>query len=327
MKITKIVSTLMVMGMMTTALIGSSSISANAAGVTLTTTSSATTVATAGNITIAYTSGAAVSTTGFIDLRIKSGYTGTPTFTINGGAATFTTTSGSGFNTYRLTPGANVAVGAVSIVIGGLTTPATQGNYSFVLATSSNDHGAAFQYVGQANVVVVTGTVYDTLSFDIRNSADTANTNVCDLLEITTAAANSCSYRLKVATNAVNGYTMSVATSGGFTNGLTSFANAAAGAAGTAIVAGTENYGVNVVGGASTTGAAVTVATPYSGSNSVSYVNTTANTLYTVAGGNAPTASGDTTNTALITHNAAVSSTTNPGVYTQTVTYTVTPSF
>jgi hypothetical protein len=131
---------------------------------------------------------------------------------------------------------------------------------------------------------------------------------------------------LKVGSNAAS-YAVSVSTSGNFTNGTYNFTNAAAGATGTAITAGTERYGAIITPGSATNGT-VSLATAYSaGANNVNYANTVAGTLLTVTGKNNPTGSGDTTNTTLVNHNAAINSTTTAGQYTQTVTYTVLPTF
>ena len=218
----------------------------------------------------------------------------------------------------------------ITIVFNGLTTPATIGNYSFVMYTSLGDYSAALQYVGEANVVNVTAFVPLNLSFVIRNNADTANTNTCDMGILVTTAIGNCDYRLKVGTNATNGYVVSVQTSGEFTNGTYNFTNAAVGATGSTIVAGTELYGVNANAGAITSGVSgITLATPYgtSAGNVIRYNNTTAAVLATATGPNAPTTSGDTTNTILVSHRAAINANTRAGVYNQKVTYTVVASF
>lgn len=309
-----------------------SNINTQAAGVAVSVTPSTANVSATGNITLAYTSTVSVPTTGSIRVRITtgSGYTGTPTFTINTISASSTSSVAGNVTTYTLTPGATVGVGAVSIVISGLTTPTTQGNYAFIVSSSTGDFGAAFQYVGQANVVNVTAEVPNTLSFSIRNSADTANTNLCDLGILDTASVASCDYRLKVATNAANGYTISVSTSGSLSAGSNTFTDAAAGTAGSAITAGTPMYGAYITAGSLTSGASATLATAYNVSNPANvaaYNTTSAQLLLTAAGVNAPAASADTTNTTLVTHRAAIGSGTAAGIYTQTVTYTVSANF
>jgi hypothetical protein len=303
----------------------------NAAGVDIALSTSAVAVSSTGDITLAYTSTADVTTGGNIKVAFDTAYTGTPTFTINTAAATSTNATSGSIVTYTLTPSATVATGAVSIVIAGLTTPSTAGNYSFTVLSSTGDYGAVLQYVGDANVVNVTAQVLPILSFVIRNGADTANTNTCDLGNLQITQVSTCDYRLKVATNSNSGYTISVNTSGNLTSGSYNMSNAAAGTGGDDIstgTAGTEKYGVVVVPGTSTTSSVVDLANNYeAGTNAVSYVNTSNATLITSAGANSPAASADTANTALVTHKANISTSTSAGFYTQTVTYTVVATF
>lgn len=304
-----------------------STMNAKAAGVVLGVAPSVQLVSTAGTVVLTYTSTAAVSTTQTINVGIPNSYTGTPTFTVNGNSAPATSGTSAGYINYILTPTANVPIGAVTISIAGLTSPSTQGNRAFRIQTVTGDTGAAFQYVGNANVVNVRARIPVNLSFVIRNAADTADTNVCDMGELAVSSIGSCEYRLKVGTNAANGYSVSVSTTGNFTNGSTSFANAVAGATGSTFTAGTELYGAQIDAGDSTKGS-VTLATAYGTSlDGVSYVNTSEAQLYSVSRGNNPATSADTTNTALVTHKAAIASDTDAGYYTQDVTYTVVANF
>lgn len=307
------------------------SIQTQAAGITPTVTPNTQTVSTNANVTLVFTPVTPITNGSTIIVSFPAGYTGGAALT-NADVATtgtnITSTVESAFTatsfTSTLTTSANVTT-AVTIVIGAtnrLTSPVTAGNYPFSVTTSVGDSGANFQYVGQANVVQVRALVPVSLSFVIRNTADTANTNICDMGTLSVAAVGTCSYRLKVGANAAS-YAVSVATSGDFTNGSYNFLNAAP----TAITAGSERYGAVITAGAVTNGSVV-LAGPYSaGASSVSYVNTVAATLLTVTGQNNPGTSGDTTNTSLVTHNAAIGSTTAAGLYTQTVTYTVLPTF
>jgi len=308
-----------------------------AAGLTTTLTPSAQSVSINGNVVLTFTPVTAVTNGSTITVAFPAGYTGGAALTnadVTVTGTNITTSTESGFTatgfTSTLTTSANVTT-PITITIGGtnkLTSPVTAGNYAFLVNTSVGDTGGVFQYVGKANVVQVRAFVPTTLSFAIRNATDTANINTCDLGTLTTAAIGTCSYRLKVGTNASNGYTVSVATSGGLTNGTKTFANAAAGAAGTLLAAGTERYGATITGGSTTSASAVTVAVPYNAgvTNGVLYTNVAPALLLTAAGSNNPIAT-DTANTTLVTHKAAIAADTAAGLYTQTVTYTVTPSF
>ena len=304
-----------------------------AAGVTLTVTPSTQNTATNGNVSITFTPVTAVTNGSTITFSIPSGYTGGASLldadvTVTGTNITSTVESAFTATSFSstITASANVTT-PITIVIGGtnkLTSPVAAGNNPFALTTSVGDTGANFQYVGQANVVQVRGYVAPSLSFVIRDSADTTNTNICDLGTITTSSVATCSYRLKVGANGT-GYVISVNTSGNFTNGTTSFANAAAGTAGTAFVAGTENYGTVITPSTPSNGTSTLAAAYNAGAtNRVAYNNTSAATLLTIVGQNNPTT---TAHSSLVTHAAAASSVTAAGAYTQTVTYTVAPTF
>jgi hypothetical protein len=315
-------------------LVANSTLNTHAAGVTVTVAPSAQAVSTAGNVVLTFTTTAAIPVGGTVQvLYPTAAYTGTATFAITGATGTVAnTTSGSNnVSTFTVTT-TPIAAGAITATIGGLTTSATAGNNTWIMYTSAGDYGANFQYVGQANVVSVRARVPLQLAFAIRNTGDTANTNVCDMGDLTTSAVGFCEYRLKVTTNARSGYTINVATSGNFTNGTDNFANAAVGtggAGGTAQAAGTELYGVKVTKG-SITGAAgtTTLATVYDAgaTNNVSYVAAGPATLITANKPNSP-ATTDLTNTTLVRHEAGISANTAAGLYTQTVTYTIAPSF
>ena len=225
--------------------------------------------------------------------------------------------------------------GTVIIAASRLTASASGGNYSIIITTPI-DYGAFLYYVGNTNQVKVTATVTPTLSFTIRNTADTAEQatvgglKTCVLGVLTTAAVGTCSYRLKVSTNAASGYTVSYKSDARLTNGTYQFTDAAIGGTGTTIVAATEGYGVILTAGASSSGATITRDNTNFGSTvGTSYRITQASGPYAVYasnGTNAP-ASTDTANTALINHQVAISAATPTGNYTHTITYTVSATF
>jgi hypothetical protein len=324
---TKSISGLLVLVLVATSL--TSTIASYAAGVPITVAPSTATPSVGTTPALTFTTTAVVPIGGTIQVtRPTTAYTGTAALAVSAGAIGATTNTVSGTESVSTaTVTTAIPAGALTVTVSGLTSSATASNNSFKVYTSAGDYGANFQYVGAANVVAVRARVPLVLSFAIRNTTDTADTNICDLGDLTTTAIGNCEYRLKVTTNAKAGYTINVNTSGNLTNGTDNFANAAAGAAGTAQAAGTELYGAKITAG-SITGAAgtVTLATPYSGANNVSYVNTTAAALLTANKPNAP-ATTDLTNTTLVRHEAAISANTPAGFYTQTVTYTIAPSF
>ncbi|MFW5719711.1 MAG: beta strand repeat-containing protein [Candidatus Dojkabacteria bacterium] len=210
-------------------------------------------------------------------------------------------------------------------------TSATPYNYPIIMQTSL-DLGAFLFYVSGANEVVLGASIEPYIAFTIRNSGDTGDLilgggpGVCNLTPelLETTNISSCSYRLKVTTNSVAGYIVSYYTTGMFSNGSHTFADAL----GTGILtAGIEGYGITLDSGYATNG---TVYRGGSFGTNASYVypysSTTETTLYTSDGMNGP-AGTDTTNTALITHQASVDPSTPSGAYSQTATYIVTAQF
>lgn len=310
---------------------------ARAGGVTPTITPSAQTVSTAGAINLQYNVGAVMNPGSTINLTYNNAYTGTITnanTTVNTVAPTSVSApipAGASSSQVTITLANTVAAGAsLDLQLNGLTSPVTAGNYAFTLSTSTADFGGNFQYVGEANVVEVRAFVPLRLAFNIRDAADSANTNVCDLGEASTTSVVDCSYRLKVSTNAAGGYTVSMETDGDLTNGVYSITNAAAGPTGSAISAGTELYGVNIDAGSITsTGSIATLpAFTAGGSNVVEYSSATPVNIIQATGPNSsPVGGGDTVNTSLVTHRLAIDDNTPVGSYTQRITYKVTPTF
>lgn len=308
-----------------------------ASGVTPTITPSVQNVSTLANISVAFPTSAALAIGNQIQFSYNTAYTGTLTtanVTVNTVAPSALTLNTTGSTTTATITLANaITSGAtVTITTTGLTSPSAAANYTFTVKTPV-DFGANFQYVGQANVVQVTAFIPINLSFSIRNTGDTANTNACDLGTASTTAVSTCSYRLKVASNAKSGYTISMQASGNLSDGSNAMNNAAVGTGGTGgtnIVAGTENYGVRITPGSITgPSGTVTVAAAFNAgaTNSVQYNNNTPTVILTATKPNSPGATGDTTNTSLITHNLGIDTNTESGSYTQTITYTVAPSF
>lgn len=317
----------------------------SAAGVTLAVSPSTQAVSTTANIILTFTPATALPNNSTILVNFSSSYTQTPSTLTNTditvtktGDANFTSAAESAFTstsfTITLTTTGNLnTTSGFSITIGGtnkLQTPASASNNAFTISTSVGDQGGVLQYVGQANVVQVRARVDPTISFVIRNSADTANINTCDFGTVDTSSVYSCAYRLKVGTNAANGYTIAVASSGSLSSGASNITNAAVGtggAGGTTITAGTESYGVVITPGTITgAGGTVTLASAYNAgaTNAVSYVNTTPTTVITANKPNNPTT---TSHSSLITEQIGINASTPAGVYTKTETYTVTYNF
>jgi hypothetical protein len=329
----KIVASTLMLGMMTVGL--SNSFQASAAGLAVTLSPSTSTVSNTASITLSATLINPIDVAGLVQVVYPTaGYTGTPTLSISTGTVGATTTATSGSDTIVSAPVTTTAIpaGAAVVTIAGLTTSSIPSINALSLYTSGGDFGSAFQYSGGANEVTVRGIVPVSLSFTIRNAADTANTNVCDMGNLSISTIGSCSYRLKVKTNAQNGYTINKASATGFTNGSYVFEDANisnAGTGGSAQSAGEELYGAKIdKGSVSTAGGVVTLAANFDAGaiNNVNYSGTSPEALVSSNKPNNPTAT-DTVNTSLVTHEAGIRSSTAAGIYTQKVTYTVTPVF
>jgi hypothetical protein len=226
----------------------------------------------------------------------------------------------------------------------------TAGNFSINISTSA-DNGAFFLYVADENDVLITATVDNTLSFVIRNTADSADQpnvgggavgpNLCDLGNLGVGGVQSCSYRLKVATNAATGYYVVVTLDDDLNNlGDTAFLpNTATGAAPAGGVAG---YNILLAAGAATGGSVVEcpgTATGDCAAHGIDFSDATGTVFGTGTGGDADYLTGatmfdvsgpnnpagtDTTNTALVTHRAEQDASSAAGTYNQLATYTVT---
>ena len=243
---------------------------------------------------------------------------------------------GGDYATYTFTAATTeAATSALSLCIK-VTTPATAGNYSFLaqstMASGPSDLGGTLLYTGDDNDVTVTAIVTSELEFRIRTIADTADTNACNLGTLSTASLGSCSYRLKVRTNASNGYQVETIADGDLrlsgTGDVVDALDIDSIAEDGTVTAGTEGYGVRFYGG-SCTGGSITEDAPFDDDDTPVANDTfsgTAVDLYDCSSSNSPSAT-DTVNTALVNHVAAMDTATAPGTYTQLVSYYVTASF
>ena len=225
-------------------------------------------------------------------------------------------------------PNFTAAAHTLVVVDGQLESSATPGNYSIAVVTT-NEIGIGMLYVGDDNDVLVTAIVPPLLSLIIRNTADSADTNVCDLGDLTTGSVASCSYRVAVGTNASGGFQVQINSDGALDTAAADDIDAIANAG--TVTAGTEGYGITVVGAISgghdgsgtydqslvEDGDFASDATPVptSATNFISYSDAFQYTVST------------TTTSTLITHEAAISTGTIAGSYQQVVTYTITATF
>ncbi len=174
------------------------------------------------------------------------------------------------------------------------------------------------------------------LSMNFRNAADTLNVSQCNLGTASDTSVSTCQYRVKIDTNAKDGYSLYVKSSGGFTNSSNTIPSASVGSGGSGgtdisnSTAGVEMYGVVIDKGAITGTDAPGVPTLSSifdaGTNAVKYDYTTNQLLLLSIDINRPS-SIDLINTSLVTHKLNIETLTNPGTYQQVITYTLLPNF
>lgn len=234
--------------------------------------------------------------------------------------------------------------GTVCLSYGLVTTPA---NYSVAILTTSSttafnttDFGAALYYVAGGNQIIdVSAQVPATLSFVIRNTADTAATNICQLGVLSLSQVSFCSYRLRIATNAANGFTTTIQQDEEFNS--TGNATMTAITNDTAFATGTEAYGIAFLEGATTGGrsiagdfdepvteAGTSTDASLTFSNDSTPLNfSRATTIISHARPFATASAPSLTTTSLVVHGAAIDAGTPTGNYSHIITYRVTGTF
>lgn len=229
---------------------------------------------------------------------------------------------------YTLTQATTTATSTYATLC--LKFPATTsaGIYSISINDNNDyDYGSALVYVGDDNDIAVTADVIAILSFALRNSADTSDTNACALGTLDLTTVKTCAYRVKPATNAASGYTVQVDTDGDLrrsgSGNVADSEDLDPIPEGNTVSSGSEGYGIAFVGG-SCTGGSITEAGDFT-DDDTPLPMTSAN-MYSCDGPNSP-ASTDTTNTALVTHRAGMDAGTLTGNYSQTTTYYVSAAF
>jgi hypothetical protein len=251
----------------------------------------------------------------------------------------FATTSG---NVYTFTFSTTTPAGSYDFCMNVAAT-STVGNYAVTLLDAYGNYAANLFYVGSDNQVNVIGKVAPTLSFNIRNLDDSADTNLCDFGSISTAtlAPNSdllddstrgeCGYGLAVGTNAQNGFIAQIASDGSLRNSNASIMNVVNG---TAFAAGTESYGLASVlaaaSGRNTSTGAYDQSATWDGGFAGTYllsIPTVATNMFEYSDGFDYTAGGVSTDLTKVMHGLVVSAGTPAGSYSQVVTYTVTARF
>jgi hypothetical protein len=213
----------------------------------------------------------------------------------------------------------------------------TPRNYSVAIRSSEPvDVGAALFYAYGGNLVEVTANVPSTLAFSIRDSADNVNTNSCALGTLSTAASSTCSYRLRIGTNAAGGFQATIAANHdlAMTNSMATMTQVVNDTA--TPLAGTEAYGLEAFGasaggrlaGLYTQPVVMDTTAGYTFQTNTSPVPTsTQNFFHYTTGAFDPGSAPQLTLTTLVKHFANISTGTPAGNYSQTVTYIVTAYF
>jgi hypothetical protein len=196
--------------------------------------------------------------------------------------------------------------------------PSSAASYSITIGGAFGDTGEITVNILTDDQVVISATVPQSLTFSISdNSISFGNLNAASARYASGTAAGEASevqaHNLIAGTNAANGYTMTVAG-----NTLTSGANTitAIGAANTASAAGTEQFGLRMTA----TGGSGTVSVPYAAAgfafDSGAFPDQVATSV---------TSSANTTYSARYLAN--ITSSTEAGSYTATLTYVATANF
>lgn len=313
-----------------------------AAGVAVTATPNELALTTATDVTFTYTASTAVEASGttftFVVSPALPGAlsnctaSDTQADATSGGTGSFGSfsTTGAVFTTSNATTttGRSLCLKIPSI------SSAASYSVSIVSSTSpgAGDFGAALLHVGDNNDVNVTAIVAPTISFNIRNLADSADTNVCDLGLVDTTTdpdadavddgVGECGYSLAVGTNSATGFQITINSDGALRTGSH---NMTAVTDNQTLDAGTEEYGLdNVVAPA---GVTENNTASYTFQTNSSPVPTTAQNFVSASAPFSYVAGTDATDVTLVIHGLAISSSTPTGSYAHTVTYQATASF
>jgi hypothetical protein len=198
------------------------------------------------------------------------------------------------------------------------------GVYTLQVVSSDGDFGLIPLYVGSANQVSVTANVEPTLTFSLGGNSIALGT-------LTAGTPSTATSTMTVATNAASGLTVNVRNgANGLYNGSTSIANVSADTTKTAIEAGkatTEYYGIRALDTGSLAPATfvdgASLATYGSAAGSVEFEPMASGSDLAVVSSSGPTAS------AIVDYEvlANANSTSAAGNYTDTLVFTVVPSF
>ncbi|MFL5936278.1 MAG: hypothetical protein ACJ744_10695 [Gaiellaceae bacterium] len=250
-----------------------------------------------------------------------SGLAGTPTISRNFGIGAGTVSRSGQTITYTVTSAVSVAAGIpIYLSFGGLTNSSTAASYTTTITTltaasGTIDTGTTPAVTLAASNTAVTVAIAQSLTF-------TANSTAFELdmdPSLPALADQTATVGLTVQTNANSGYTLAVADSAsGLQSGSAgnpTIPKASAGKATSAAWPGAPNWGYTV------TGSGPTIDPAFSGSKYAGYT-TAGETIASRAN-----STGASTDTITLANRVAINYGVNAGVYSDTLTYTVTPNY
>ncbi len=215
------------------------------------------------------------------------------------------------------------------------TTPTSGGTYSVGISGTGIFAGTGTLYVpitstADDDQVTVSADIPGTLTFAIRNAAETADTNACTLGTLSTSSVSPCSYRLKIGASTSAGFQVGLWADDQLNQATITIDIDDIAENGT-IAAGVEGYGITSTDPPTNAGTSGTATTwieqsPFNdddtpipvGAANMDVIFASNGTQDVDMGG-----TGDTDGTTLITHEAAISTATQAGSYDQAVTYVV----
>jgi hypothetical protein len=250
-----------------------------------------------------------------------SGLGGTPTISRNYGIGAGTVSRTGQTITYTVTSPVSVSAGIpIFIAFAALTNNSTAGSYTTTITTQTAvpatiDTGTSPAVTFAATNTAVTVTIPQSLTFTIDTTAFELDMDP----SLPALADQSASVGLTVQTNANSGYTLSVADAAtglqSSSTGNPVLAKVSTGKASSVTWPGATKWGYTV------TGTGATVDGAFSGSKYAGYTSA-GEQIASHAGG-----TGGTADTITIANRVAIDYSAAAGVYTDTVTYTVTPNY
>jgi len=274
---------------------------------------------------VTYTYNFKTATTGIVTavtFTVPSGTAGTPTVVQNVGIGAGTVALSGTTITYTLTSGLSISGGIpVLLSFGGLTNTATTGSYtstitSTVLSLIGLDSGTT-------PAVSIGGTNTATTVYVAKSTAFSTDTSTYTLAMdpgLPALADDSKVVTLTILSNAGSGYSLNVKNTG-MISGSYSIPAATSGMASAAAWPTGSHYGYNAVLTGST-GSPALGGTLATAGNYAGYTTGAGQNILTATG-----ATGNTPHSLVLTNRVAIDYTTPAATYTDTVTYTLTPSY